>query len=113
MAKTWILDTDTKGTGAHVRPLEDALEQPAESPADRPAPPRRRGPAKVKAPPPRSAPAPARTHSTPLGRDQVRKKSTGEIGRIRSVDPKAGTAVVQWLKQGRTSTVPLSAITRR
>jgi hypothetical protein len=53
------------------------------------------------------------TRSTPLGRDQVRKKTTGEIGRIRSVDAKAGTAVVHWLKQGRTSTVPLSALTRR
>ena len=29
MAKTWILDTETKGTGAHVVPLEKALERPA------------------------------------------------------------------------------------
>jgi len=43
----------------------------------------------------------------------VRKKSTGEIGRVRSVDPKAGTASVFWLKHGTTSTVPLSAISRR
>jgi hypothetical protein len=25
MAKTWILDSETKGTGAHMVPLEDAL----------------------------------------------------------------------------------------
>jgi hypothetical protein len=29
MAKTWILDTETKGTGAHVVPLEKALKRPA------------------------------------------------------------------------------------
>jgi|SRR2546430_12717292 hypothetical protein len=28
MAKTWILDTETKGTGAHVAPLEKAPEKP-------------------------------------------------------------------------------------
>jgi hypothetical protein len=28
MAKTWILDSETKGTGAHVKPLEDALAKP-------------------------------------------------------------------------------------
>ncbi len=26
MGKTWILDTETKGTGAHVVPLEEALQ---------------------------------------------------------------------------------------
>ena len=38
---------------------------------------------------------------------------TGEIGRVQSVDPKAGTATVLWLRQGRTSTVPLAEVTRR
>jgi len=28
MAKTWVLDTETKGTGAHVVPLEKVLRQP-------------------------------------------------------------------------------------
>jgi hypothetical protein len=28
MAKTWILDSETKGTGAHMTPLEDALAKP-------------------------------------------------------------------------------------
>ena len=26
MAKTWILDTETKGTGAHIAPLKSALD---------------------------------------------------------------------------------------
>ncbi|HEU5356407.1 MAG TPA: hypothetical protein VFU65_18170 [Actinocrinis sp.] len=43
----------------------------------------------------------------------VRKKATGEIGRVNSVDPKAGTATVTWLRQGQTSTVPISSITRK
>ena len=38
---------------------------------------------------------------------------TGEIGRVLSVDPRSGTAVVHWLRQGRSSTVPLTAISRR
>jgi len=29
MAKTWVLDTETKGTGAHMVPLEKLLRQPA------------------------------------------------------------------------------------
>jgi hypothetical protein len=28
MAKTWVLDTETKGTGAHMVPLESLLRQP-------------------------------------------------------------------------------------
>jgi hypothetical protein len=30
VAKTWILDTETKGTGAHVVPFEKALEEAVE-----------------------------------------------------------------------------------
>lgn len=29
MGKTWILDSETKGTGAHVVPLEKALKRPS------------------------------------------------------------------------------------
>ena len=50
---------------------------------------------------------------TALPAGHVRKKATGEIGKVLSVDPKAGTAVVRWLKRGAASTVPLSAISRR
>lgn len=34
MAKTWLLDTETKGTGAHVVPLEQALEHGASEERD-------------------------------------------------------------------------------
>jgi hypothetical protein len=32
MAKTWVLDTDTKGTGAQMVPLEKVLRRPAAEP---------------------------------------------------------------------------------
>ena len=32
MAKTWVLDTETKGTGAHVVPLEKVLQRGARKP---------------------------------------------------------------------------------
>jgi hypothetical protein len=110
MGKAWVLDTETKGTGAQMLPLEKVLKEPAakDKPAFRPA--------KSRAPsPPRQRPRkrPTETHSTPLPPGHVRKKTTGELGRVRSVDAKAGTASVLWLRQGRTSTVPLSAISRR
>ena len=56
MAKVWVLDTETKGTGAQMVPLEKVLRQPASEPerrrarplpkprkqeAPKPAPPRR------------------------------------------------------------------------
>jgi hypothetical protein len=93
-------------------PLEKVVKKP--EPAEKPAT-RRRPPAPTQ----RSRPAqPAKPHereksSTPLPPGHVRKKGTGEIGRIQAVDAKAGTATVQWLKRGGTSTVPLSAVSRR
>jgi hypothetical protein len=46
VAKVWVLDTETKGTGAEMVPLESVLEQPARSrepffvpPKPRPRPP--------------------------------------------------------------------------
>jgi hypothetical protein len=50
---------------------------------------------------------------TPLAPGQVRKKSNGEIGKVKAIDAKAGTATVTWLRDGRTSTVPISSITRK
>ena len=109
MAKTWVLDTDTKGTGANMVPLEKTQEK-----AD--APPRRRAARPAKAAPRKRAPStakPVEKTATPLPPGHVRKKTTGEIGKVRSVDPKAGTAEVFWLRRGDASTVPLSAISRR
>ena len=114
----WVLDTETKGTGANIVPLEKALEQPKDGDAARRRKRRARQPSAAPAPEPRARkripprPEPEQ-RSTPLPPGHVRKKATGEIGRVRSVDPKAGTADVLWLRQGRTSTVPLTAISRR
>jgi hypothetical protein len=115
MGKVWVLDTETKGTGAQMVPLEKVLEKPAKNePASRS---RKRGEAPAKAP--RKAPRSPKPNTrgekkaAPLPPGHVRKKATGEIGRVKAVDPKAGTAAVMWLKQGRTSTVPLTALSRR
>jgi hypothetical protein len=120
MGKTWVLDTETKGTGANMVPLEKTQKKTDEA-ARRPA--RRAASAPARRPPEAGQPSkrgqarasakPAERTATPLPPGHVRKKTTGEIGKVRSVDPKAGTAVVQWLKRGHTSTVPLSDVSRR
>lgn len=38
MAKKWVLDTEAKGTGAQMLPLEKVLREPAGKPARRPVP---------------------------------------------------------------------------
>ena len=102
--KTWVLDTDTKGTGANIVPLEKVG-----SDARPPAPPRR--PRHVS--PPRDLERQRGTRTTrQLPDGQVRKKATGEIGKLQAIDPRAGTATVRWLKSGAVSTVPISAISR-
>jgi hypothetical protein len=115
MAKVWVLDTETKGTGANVVPLEKVLKRP--EPPERPA--KRREATRDEAPAaPRRRAAPARQAdpkrtATALPPGHVRKKATGELGKVQAVDAKAGTATVRWLKSGASSTVPLSAISRR
>ena len=103
MARTYKLDHFTKGTGATVAPVEEASGSPKERELNRVRVPRESRP---------RARAPQRVAS-PLPPGHVRKKSTGEIGKVRAVDPRAGTAEVHWLRQGRTSTVPLTDISRR
>jgi len=102
--KTWVLDTDTKGTGANMVPLEKTRSE--KEPA---TPPRRRR----QVPAVRSDPAKPTKWSAPLPAGHVRKKTTGEIGKLKALDAKAGTATVLWLKSGAVSTVPISAISRR
>lgn len=111
MRRTWVLDTETKGTGANMVPLEKVQEKPDARPerASRPA----RRPQARKPRPGRASQKPVERTATPLPPGHVRKKTTGEIGKVRAVDPKAGTAVVSWLRRGDASTVPLSAISRR
>jgi hypothetical protein len=110
MAKTWVLDTDTKGTGARMVPLEDTLKKPEPTaPARKPVPakPARREPVEPK---PKKQ---VEKRSTPLPADHVRKKSTGEIGKVKAIDARAGTITVTWLRGGQTSTVPISSVTRK
>jgi hypothetical protein len=116
MGKTWVLDTETKGTGANMVPLEKVQKKPAsdEKPAARPRKARTEpAPAGTDRKPPRPKRAPAEKTSTELPAGHVRKRATGEIGRVEAVDPKAGTARVRWLKRGASSTVRLSEISRR
>ena len=120
MAKVWVLDTETKGTGAHVVPLEKVVRPPHEretapqQPAKRRERPARAPAADAPAParPRRPKPEPERT-ATALPPGHVRKKATGELGKVLAVDARAGTATVRWLKSGGTSTVPLSSVARR
>jgi hypothetical protein len=114
MGKVWVLDTETKGTGAEMVPLEKVLEKraPDAAPARRSRK-RRAQPAGASSPAEAPREPKKSTSSSPLPPGHVRKKGTGEIGRVQSVDPKAGTATVLWLRQGRASTVPLRTISRR
>ena len=111
--KTWVLDTETKGTGANMVPLDKVLKKPEPAPARRrPAPaaePKRAERRERR----RSEPRPVERSATPLPAGHVRKRATGEIGKVLAVDAKAGTATVRWLKAGATSTVPLSSVSRR
>jgi hypothetical protein len=114
MGKVWVLDTETKGTGANVVPLEKVQRPP--EPVDRPA--KRERPAKgergaaVPQTRRKRRAAPERT-ATALPPGHVRKKATGELGKVLAIDPRAGTATVRWLKSGSSSTVPLSSVARR
>jgi hypothetical protein len=54
MGKVWVLDTETKGTGANMVPLEDVLAKPAPKKAQRRFIPRRaESPESTMAPSPR------------------------------------------------------------
>jgi hypothetical protein len=113
--KTWVLDTETKGTGANMVPLEKVLQKQEDGPAPARRAPRRPEPAAQPAqhrPAKRRGSAPVETTRTALPPGHVRKRATGEIGQVKAVDPRAGTATVRWLRGGLTSTVPLSAISR-
>jgi hypothetical protein len=105
MAKrTYKLDHFTKGTGASVVPVEeDQPRRPEDELRTIPVPRERPG----------RRPGPGPKASTPLPAGHVRKKSTGEIGKVLALDPKAGTATVRWLRSGATSTVPLASVSRR
>ena len=104
MARAYRLDHFTKGTGASVVPSDERADEARD----------RRRLSTVPLPPePRRPKGRGEKTSTALPPGHVRKKATGELGRVRSVDPKTGTATVLWLKDGRASVVPLAALSRR
>jgi hypothetical protein len=114
MGKTWVLDTETKGTGANMVPLEKVQTRPGSE--EKPARPRRPRPApkaEKTASAPRRPKRPVTKTTTELPPGHVRKRATGEIGKVEAVDSRAGTARVRWLKRGASSTVRLSEISRR
>jgi hypothetical protein len=117
MGKVWVLDSETKGTGANMVPLEKVVRSPEqrEAPATRPAKPPKQPADHTAAParPRKPKPAERERTVTALPPGHVRKKATGEIGKVLAVDSRAGTATVRWLKSGATSTVPLSSVARR
>jgi len=113
MAKTWVLDTETKGTGANVVPLEKVQRRPDEAPERRAPRPKRSAPSGEPAPRRRPIKPEPQRSATALPPGHVRKNATGELGRVLAVDAKAGTATVRWLRSGASSTVPLSAVSRR
>jgi hypothetical protein len=146
VGRVWVLDTETKGTGASMVPLEKAQKkvEPRKPAPRRPKQVASEARARARGQKPRVeetstalapghvrktstalpaghvrktstalAPDHVRKTSTSLPPGHVRKKGTGEIGQVQAVDPRAGTARVRWLKGGRISTVPLSAVSRR
>jgi hypothetical protein len=85
---------------------EEPVARPRKAPTDAPPATGDRRRSRPKRPP-------AEKTSTALPAGHVRKRATGEIGRVEAVDSRAGTARVRWLKRGASSTVRLSEISRR
>lgn len=86
MAKKWVLDTETKGTGAEMVPLEKVLERRAGKPARRPVPPRaeRPAPASEPAQPRRFKVVDAVTRRV-LAEDADTRATVDLLGRTRSI----------------------------
>src|SRR3954469_9999424 len=116
MAKVWVLDTETKGTGANVVPLEKVVRQPAERDPAEPAPkrkPRNGGRPGGDSRPRRRPPEERERTATAPPPGHVRKKATGGRGKGLAVARRAGPVPVRWLRSGASSPVPLSAVARR
>jgi hypothetical protein len=85
MGKVWVLDSETKGTGAHMVPLEKVQKQPAPKPRRRrePVPPRER-----------EAPAPRRPERfrivdvmtlQPMLDDATARETVDRLSQVRSL----------------------------
>jgi hypothetical protein len=100
MSKVWVLDTETKGTGAQMVPLEKLLRQPESQPRKRPrrrAQPERPAEAPEPRPPLRFRVLDAMTREV-LVEDADAETTLEQLGRLRSVvdvsisvwEPRAG-----------------------
>jgi hypothetical protein len=86
MSRKWVLDTETKGTGAQMVPLEKVLERRAGKPARRPVPPRAEQPAPAPEPaqPRRFRVVDAVTRRV-LAEDADTRATVDLLGRTRSI----------------------------
>jgi hypothetical protein len=86
MSRKWVLDTETKGTGAQMVPLEKVLERRAGKPARRPVPPRAEQPAPAPEPaqPRRFRVVDAVTRKV-LAEDADTRATVNLLGRTRSI----------------------------
>ena len=96
MGKVWILDSETKGTGAQMVPLEKALKRPAEEPERRrarpvPKPARRENPPEP-APPRRFRVVDARSRQ--LLAEDANAPDTLEL--LRGVEQQVDVSVYVW-----------------
>jgi hypothetical protein len=99
--RVWVLDTETKGTGATMVPLDSVLEQPAPSPKPLVVPPKPR-PRPKREPEPR---APRRfrvvdvTTRERLADDASARETVEVLGRVRS---NVDVNVFVWAEQAQT-----------
>ena len=102
MAKVWVLDTETKGTGAQMVPLEKTLRQPASEPVRRrarPVPkPRRKDEPAEPTPPRRFRVIDARSRE--LLADDANAPETLEL--LRQVEQPVDVSVYVWEPRAET-----------
>jgi hypothetical protein len=94
MAKVWVLDTETKGTGAEMVPLEKVQKQPAAHTRRR-----RRAPAPVRK---KAAPGPLRPHTFKVVDVMTRQpliegaSARETVARLRDVRSLADVTIHAW-----------------
>jgi hypothetical protein len=105
MSKKWVLDTETKGTGAQMRPLDKVLRPPAGKPARRPVPRREpQPPAAPQAAPPRRFKVVDVVTREVLAEGAGTRATVDLLGEIRSI---VDVAIYVW-NDPRRAWLPLS-----
>jgi hypothetical protein len=99
--RVWVLDTETKGTGAQMVPLDTVVSKPAAKPKPLKAPPK----ARPRAKPAPAPPAPRRFRVVDvvtrevLADDASAQETVAVLGRVRS---SVDVNVFVWAEQART-----------